>query len=177
MTAADLEAAWAIGEAFPDPGFSILDRTSFAVMERLGTTRAASFDHHFAVYRYGARREKAFQVITSGHSEAFRLFQQAILGRLQITCVYQGQPREVCPHILGHREGVEKALVFQFAGRTTSKLPPRGEWRCLKLSDVLDIKLREGPWHSGSYHHSTQRCVDSVHIDVNTDVPNQPGRR
>jgi predicted nucleic acid-binding protein len=35
---ADLDAAWRIGEAFPDQAFSLADRTSFAVMERLGAT-------------------------------------------------------------------------------------------------------------------------------------------
>lgn len=60
---ADLEAAWAIGEAFPDQEFSLVDRTSFAVMERLGLTRAASFDDHFAVYRYGRSRDRAFEIL------------------------------------------------------------------------------------------------------------------
>jgi predicted nucleic acid-binding protein len=63
VTAADLEAAWAIGEAFPDQSFSIVDRTSFAVMERLGLTRVASFDDDFAVYRYGRNRDRAFDVL------------------------------------------------------------------------------------------------------------------
>jgi predicted nucleic acid-binding protein len=62
-TAADLEAAWAIGEAFADQQFSIVDRTSFAIMERLGLRRAASFDDDFAVYRFGRRRDKAFEVL------------------------------------------------------------------------------------------------------------------
>lgn len=61
--ASDLEAAWAIGEAFPDQDFSVTDRTSFAVMERLGVRRAASFDEDFAVYRFGRGRRKAFEVI------------------------------------------------------------------------------------------------------------------
>jgi predicted nucleic acid-binding protein len=60
---ADLEAAWSIGEVFHDQNFSIVDRTSFAVMERLGITRAASFDDDFAVYRYGRGRNKAFEVL------------------------------------------------------------------------------------------------------------------
>jgi len=59
----DLEAAWAIGEAFPDQEFSIVDRTSFAVMERLGLTRVASFDSDFAIYRYGRNRDRAFEVL------------------------------------------------------------------------------------------------------------------
>jgi predicted nucleic acid-binding protein len=62
-TAADLETAWKIGEAFADQSFSMVDRTSFAVMERLGLTRAASFDDDFAVYRYGRRRDKAFEIL------------------------------------------------------------------------------------------------------------------
>jgi predicted nucleic acid-binding protein len=63
VLAADLEAAWTIGEAFPDQDFSIVDRTSFAVMERLGLAQAASFDDHFAVYRYGRNRDRAFEIL------------------------------------------------------------------------------------------------------------------
>jgi predicted nucleic acid-binding protein len=63
VTAEDLDAAWAIGEAFPDQRFSIVDRTSFAVMERLGIRQAASFDSDFVIYRYGRNRDRAFEVI------------------------------------------------------------------------------------------------------------------
>lgn len=58
----DLDAAWRIGKDFPDQDFSIFDRTSFAVMERLGIARVATFDDHFSIYRYGPRRERAFEV-------------------------------------------------------------------------------------------------------------------
>jgi len=60
---ADLESAFSIGEAFPDQAFSIVDRTSFAVMQRLGVHRAASFDERFAIYRFGPSRRHAFEVI------------------------------------------------------------------------------------------------------------------
>jgi len=60
---ADLDAAWAIGEAFPDQALSIVDRTSFAVMLRLGIHRAASFDKDFAVFRFGPHRERAFEIV------------------------------------------------------------------------------------------------------------------
>ena len=63
ITAADLEAAWAIGEAFRDQDFSFVDRTSFAMMERLGITSVASFDVDFAIYRYGRSRDKAFDIM------------------------------------------------------------------------------------------------------------------
>lgn len=61
--AADMDAATTIGELFPDQDFSIIDRTSFVVMERLGITKAASFDTHFAIYRYGRARDRAFEIV------------------------------------------------------------------------------------------------------------------
>jgi predicted nucleic acid-binding protein len=61
--AADFEKAWTIGESFPDQDFSIVDRTSFAFMERLNITKVASFDAHFAIYRYGRERNRAFEII------------------------------------------------------------------------------------------------------------------
>lgn len=63
VTPADLEASRAIGERFPDQPFSIVDRTSFAVMERLGVHRAVTFDDDFAVYRFGPQRDRAFEII------------------------------------------------------------------------------------------------------------------
>jgi predicted nucleic acid-binding protein len=62
-TPSDLEVAWHIGERFPDQDFSLVDRTSFATMMRLGITRVASFDPHFAVFRYGPRNSLAFEVL------------------------------------------------------------------------------------------------------------------
>ncbi|MBY0504189.1 MAG: PIN domain-containing protein [Bryobacteraceae bacterium] len=60
---ADLDAAWEIGLAFPDQDFSIADRTSFAVMRRLGLETVASLDDHFAIYRFGPGRKRAFTVL------------------------------------------------------------------------------------------------------------------
>jgi predicted nucleic acid-binding protein len=60
---ADLETAWQIGLDWRDQDFSIVDRTSFAVMRRLGIERAASLDDHFAVFRYGPQRRYAFSVV------------------------------------------------------------------------------------------------------------------
>jgi predicted nucleic acid-binding protein len=60
---ADLEAAWQIGISWNDQDFSIVDRTSFAVMCRLGIERAASLDDHFAVFRYGPQRRQAFIIV------------------------------------------------------------------------------------------------------------------
>jgi predicted nucleic acid-binding protein len=59
---ADLEVAWTIAADFEDQDFSLVDMTSFAVMQRIGVLRAASLDSDFAVYRFGRRRDRAFEV-------------------------------------------------------------------------------------------------------------------
>jgi uncharacterized protein len=177
VTAADLEAAWAIGHIFGDQSFSIADRTSFVVMERMGITRAASLDSDFAVYRYGRNREQAFEIVLSGHSEMFRVFHRAIMEEKQMVFTYRGAPREVCPYILGHKNGVEQVLTFQFAGENERGLKVRGQWKCFKLAEVRNARMRDGAWHGDAEHRKTQRCVDDVYIDVNMAVPNQPGRR
>ena len=100
-------------------------------------------------------------------SPTYQLFRTAILGRKQIACTYQGFYRELCPHILGHKQGQEMALTYQFAGQSASGLPRRGEWRCLSLAQVHDAQLRDGPWQAGTRHTATQACVDIVDVDVN----------
>ena len=63
VTLADLEIAWDIGVSWRDQDFSIVDRTSFAVMRRLGIDRVASLDSHFAVFRFGPKRRESFHVL------------------------------------------------------------------------------------------------------------------
>ena len=103
-------------------------------------------------------------------SATYRLFRRAILEEKQVTCVYKGHRRELCPHIIGHTGGEEKVLAFQFAGETSTTLPPGGEWRCLFLARVQEVALRDGPWHAGSEHRTTQRCVEDIDLDVNVHV-------
>ena len=59
----DLQAAEAIRLHFDDQGFSLTDRTSWALMERLGISEALSLDVDFRVYRYGPERRRAFRVL------------------------------------------------------------------------------------------------------------------
>jgi len=63
VTLADLEVALDIGVSWHDQDFPLVDRTSFAVMRRLGIDRVASLDAHFAVFRFGPRRRQSFHVV------------------------------------------------------------------------------------------------------------------
>lgn len=114
---------------------------------------------------------------TPATSETYRLFEQAMVERRQIVCTYGGYRRELCPIILGHTKGEEKALTFQFGGESRSGLPPGGEWRCLFLANVADVRLRKGRWHAGDSHRQPSSCVDEVDLDANPDSPYNPKRR
>ena len=51
VTALDLERAWEISNKYGDQDFSLVDCTSFAIMERPNLVEVFSFDHHFTVFR------------------------------------------------------------------------------------------------------------------------------
>jgi hypothetical protein len=95
-----------------------------------------------------------------------QLFRSAIAERKQVVCVYKGYYREVCPHVLGWKGGHPYVLVYQFGGRSSSGLPPGGEWWWLDIWEVQDVRLRDGPWHTGQSDEQPESCVDRVAIEV-----------
>jgi len=108
-------------------------------------------------------------------SSTYHLFAQAMAERKQIVCVYQGHRRELCPIILGHTRGEERALTYQFGGGSRSRSLP--EWKCLQLAQVGEVELRDGLWHAGSSHRQRQACVADVEFDINPASPYNPSRR
>jgi hypothetical protein len=101
-------------------------------------------------------------------SALYRSFWEAVRTRRQVVFSYGGRHREACPTILGYNKDEREAvLVFQFAGESTTRLPPGGEWRCFELAKVTDLRLRSGPWHGEARHSATQPCIRHVDVDVN----------
>lgn len=116
-----------------------------------------------------------FKLVPVGHpqeqpSRNYELFREALLSGKQVVCRYKGFRRELCPVIIGHSDGKEKVLAYQFAGDSSSRLPPGGEWRCLDLFEVADAELRDGPWYEGTGHGTEQTCVKEVDLDINIHV-------
>jgi hypothetical protein len=107
----------------------------------------------------------------------YQIFEQAMKLRKQIVCRYGGYRRELCSIVLGHSQGEEKALTYQFGGESRTGLPAGGEWRCLFLSKASDVQLRDGPWFAGVSHARPQGCVEVVDLDVNSSSPYRPKRR
>jgi hypothetical protein len=101
-------------------------------------------------------------------SKTYALFRNAILAEQQAVCFYEGRPRELCPHIIGtNKDGEEMVLAWQFAGESSGPLP---QWRCLKLANVRDARARDGRWHAGGSHKTTQKCVVNIDLDINIHV-------
>jgi hypothetical protein len=109
-------------------------------------------------------------------SQTYELIARAMADRQQVLCFYQGHARALCPTILGHTDGRECTLAYQFAGSSGSGLPPGGQWKCLRLSEMTNVELREGEWFTGSRHSARQACVKDVDIDVNPASPYKPRR-
>jgi hypothetical protein len=109
-------------------------------------------------------------------SHIFDLFAEAMRTGKQVLCTYNGYYRELCPIILGHKRGEERALTYQFGGESEKGLPAGGQWRCLSLSRVRDVRLRGGPWYTGAGHNQPQGCVEIVDLDVNPASPYNPKR-
>jgi hypothetical protein len=110
-------------------------------------------------------------------SPTYTLFRNAILAEQQVTCAYEGRHRELCPHIIGtNKSGEEVVLAWQFAGDSSGKLP---QWRCLRLANVRDARVRAGPWHEGGSHRAMQTCVSRIDLDINVHVRKRrkPGDR
>jgi hypothetical protein len=98
-------------------------------------------------------------------STNYTLFRHAILAEQQIVCRYDGRARELCPHIIGtNKSGEEVVLAWQFAGQSSGGLP---QWRCLRLANVRDARVRNGSWHEGGSHRTEQTCVSEIDLDIN----------
>lgn len=63
VTGQDFGRAREIAGGWPDQEFSLVDCTSFAVLERLGIERAFAFDAHFRVFRLGPSRDRALTLV------------------------------------------------------------------------------------------------------------------
>lgn len=100
------------------------------------------------------------------NSNAYDILRDAIINKRQVVCKYSGHSREICPHVIGMKNGRAQVLSFQFGGSSSSGLPPGGEWRCMEVDRISDAQIRDGKWHTGDRHSQRQRCVDIVDVEV-----------
>lgn len=99
----------------------------------------------------------------------YELIERAIKEKLQITAVYKGFYREMCPHALGTKAGRQQALFYQFGGEGSQGPVTPGStnnWRCIPIEGLTEIELHSGEWHTAGNHSRAQTCVDHIHLEV-----------
>jgi hypothetical protein len=107
-------------------------------------------------------------------SRNFDLVREAVENRQQVFALYRGHRRQMCPHVLGWKNGRRQALFYQFGGTSDSGLQWDGSpmnWRCIPVDDLKDLRLVDGPWHTAPNHSRPQSCVDSIVAEVDLTWP------
>ncbi len=96
------------------------------------------------------------------------LFEQAVREKRCLSARHQGIERHFAPHAVGFTsQGTPAAFVFQYGGETTSRLPFRGEWRCLHFDDLSFVRLNEDRWRtSNNYSLARQTCLKQIALSV-----------
>lgn len=109
--------------------------------------------------------------------DAYQILVEAITTKQQVVARYHGVERIFSPHALGTKRGVAHVLVYQYAGGSQSGLPPGGEWRCLDVDGLSDIRVEPGAWRTAPNVFNPQSCLDEVEILAEPLPPRTTDRR
>jgi hypothetical protein len=104
-------------------------------------------------------------------SPEYEQIRTAILERKVVAADYQGHRRLMCPHILGMKNGQERALFYQFGGTSSSGLQPDGSdqnWRCIDIAQLRHLSVFDGRWHTAPNLSEHDSCVTVVDVRVDT---------
>ena len=98
------------------------------------------------------------------------LVRNAIVKKKCLTGLYEGAVRRFAPHALGvTSDGTPSVFVFQYAGASSTRLPPGGEWRCFHIDALSHIVENDDRWRTRSnYSLSRQSCLARIDLAVAT---------
>ena len=96
--------------------------------------------------------------------DAYTILTEAITTKQQVIARYHDEERLFSPHALGAKRGVAHVLVYQYAGGSHTGLPPGGEWRCLNVEELSEIRLEPGAWRTAENVFNPQTCLDEVEV-------------
>lgn len=102
-------------------------------------------------------------------SDTYDQIRQAIINKQQVDAMYNGYYREMCPHVIGTKNGREQALFYQFGGDSSSGLDAPGapgNWRCIPIAGLSSVTVSAGQRHTAPNHSRPQTCVDGIDTEV-----------
>jgi hypothetical protein len=96
--------------------------------------------------------------------DAYQVLAEAIRSKQEVVARYAGVERVFSPHALGTKRGAQHVLAYQFAGGSRSGLPPEGNWRCLDVAGLSDLRTVPGAWHTAPNVFNPQSCLDEIDV-------------
>lgn len=102
-------------------------------------------------------------------SATYVMIKNAILNKQQVFAIYDGYRRELCPHAIGHKGGIEQALFYQFGGETSKgrvTTDTKNNWKCMTISKLSNVTVYDGEWHTFENHSRPSTCTDIIDVEV-----------
>jgi len=100
----------------------------------------------------------------------YQIIREAIRKRQNISATYKDYFRVMTPHVLGHKDGQEKCLLYQFDGQSSSAttFPENSpqNWRCVFVDELRNVVVVCGILHTCDQHTKRQTCVDDVDVEL-----------
>ena len=109
--------------------------------------------------------------------DAYQILSEAISTKQQVIARYHDEERVFSPHALGTKQEATHVLVYQFAGGSQSGLPPGGEWRCLDVEELRDLRLESGAWRTAPNVFNPQSCLDEIEVLADPLPPRAAARK
>jgi hypothetical protein len=112
---------------------------------------------------------KILPAVSAQPRSKYELIRTAVLERDCLSASYQGKLRLFSPVVLGTKAGDPHVLGYQFGGTSRQPLGPDGSprnWRCLKVSELTDVNLIPGVWHTAGRRKGVQNCIDQVDVSA-----------
>jgi hypothetical protein len=106
--------------------------------------------------------------------DAYTILAEAISTKQQVVGRYHDEERVFSPHALGRKRGAAHVLVYQYGGGSQSGLPPGGEWRCLDVEGLSELRLESGAWHTAPNVFNPQSCLDEIEVLADPLPPRSP---
>jgi hypothetical protein len=109
--------------------------------------------------------------------DIYSLIADAMKNHHQVRGSYQGHYREMCPHVLGYKDGEPRCFFYQFDGTSSSGKIEDGSkdnWRFIPIYELENVSVVDGPWHTHeNFPRGTQNCVEDIMVVV-CESPDSP---
>ncbi|ARW11635.1 MULTISPECIES: hypothetical protein [Acetobacter] len=98
---------------------------------------------------------------------AYSILRTAIEQKKAVAFTLHDKPQVGSPHALGKGDGVEKVLMYRGVDAHEKRVPAQGQWDCIAVSELSDVKLlADEPFHQGHPDAAQRAGIREVDIEL-----------